>query len=144
MTENDNTNMAQRFAEAVSAPGYFTKDSEIGDSITGTILGAAFRDRRDSKGKIQNWDDDTPQENLVITIETALSQFEGDDGKRSVYVKWWGDQRRDIAKAVSAAGATTPTAGDSLTVTYVGNGAQPKEKALSPEKLYEYEYTRNS
>ena len=144
MAESDINNMAQRFAEAVSAPGYFTKESEVGDSITGTIVAANFRDRRDAKGKVQRWDDDTPQENLVITMETTLSQFDGDDGKRSIYVKWWGEQRRDIAKAVNAAGATVPTAGDTLTVTYVGDGPQPKDKALSPEKLYEYEYVRNS
>lgn len=138
MTEYNSVEEA--FAGANIAPAYFDKNSGVGENISGIITATVIRDKRE-KGKISLWEDGTPQQNLIITIQTDLSQHEGDDGLRSIWIKWWGDQRKSIAKAVTAAKRSAPQLGDTLSVTYVGEGSQPKDKTLSPDKLWEYEYT---
>lgn len=139
----DTQAVEEAFAGAMVAPAYFDKDSVVGDVISGPITAVTIRPKRE-KGKLVLWEDGSPQENLIVTIQTDLIQDEKDDGLRSIYIKWWGAQRKSIAKAVSAAKRAAPQVGDTLSVTYVGEGPQPADKKESPEKLWEYEYTASA
>lgn len=137
---DETPSVEEAFAAAMVAPGYFDKESPIGDSISGPITAIAFRPKRE-KGAIVRWQDGSPQLNLILTIQTELHQDEADDGQRSIYVKWWGEQKKGIAKAVNSAKLAAPKVGDTLSVTYASDGPQPTDKQLSPEKFFEYSYT---
>lgn len=133
--------IAQLIAEAQDAPAFFTKDSKIGDSISGTISAISLRQTRDFRtNKPEAWEDGSPKQQLVIVVDsTELESDKGDDGKRSLYVKWWGVQRKAFAKAITADGAEQPVIGGELTATFVGEEPS-KEKGFDPTKLYEYSY----
>lgn len=133
-------------AEASDAPAYFDADSAIGDTITGRITAISLRQTRDFKTKKpETWEDGAPREQFILVLNSDLHQHETDDGKRSVYVKWWGKWRKSFAKAFLDAAAlhgseAEPEIGGTLTVTYVGEGEAPSA-GMSPAKLFEYSYT---
>lgn len=131
------SSISNMIASAVDAPAFFNKDSKVGATVTITVTATDVRQTRDPKDNSpQFWDDNTPMQQLVIIGNNAA------DGKPvSIYIKWWGEQRKRFAKAIQDAGVAEPEAGDTLKVTYVGEGEQPKNKALSKPKLYDYVYT---
>lgn len=130
---------ASIIAEASDAPAYFDKDSQIGDQVTGKITAISLRQTRNYKTKEPEfWKDGEPREQFVVVVQTDLAQFDGDDGKRSLYVKWWSHWRKAFAKAVLANGAEEPEVGGTLSVKFVGLGERDDD--LSPAKLFEYQY----
>lgn len=132
---------AERIAEASDAPAYFDKDSKPGDTVTGRITAISLRQTRDFKTKKpETWDDGSPREQFVLVLDTGANQFEGDDGKRSVYVKWWGRWRKAFAKAVLSTEAEEPELGGSLTATFVGLDDSAVDDGMSAAKVYEYIY----
>ncbi|QFP94851.1 hypothetical protein SEA_MARSHAWN_65 [Mycobacterium phage Marshawn] len=86
------------------------------------------------------WKDGSPRKQLVVTVQTDLSDpdVEDDDGLRRLFVK--GEMRKAVQKAVIAAGAKGLDVGGELYVTYVGDGE--KKGHLTPPKLYRAEYRK--
>lgn len=133
------SSFGELFAEASDAPAYFDKDTTIGEVLEGEITALSLRQTRDHKTKKPEfWDDGTPRQQFVLVVNTGMIQFDGDDGKRSVYIKWWGAWRKAFAKAVLAT-AAEPEIGGMLRAVYVGLG-EPSAAGMSPAKLYDYEY----
>ncbi|QAY02799.1 hypothetical protein SEA_NIKLAS_68 [Mycobacterium Phage Niklas] len=86
------------------------------------------------------WKDGSPRMQLVVTVQTDLSdpEIEDDDGLRRLFVK--GEMRKAVQKAVIAAGAKGLDVGGELHVTYVGDGE--KKGKLTPPKLYSAVYKK--
>lgn len=117
--------------------------SEIGASVTGTVMAADVVQKRNfDSGELEFWDDGKPIEQVRITLETNLRDASDpdDDGARSVYVKGWGDQLRELRRAVKASGGEDIEAGGTFTATYVRDGEIAKGKRGFPPKVYAYEY----
>lgn len=112
----------------------------IGTVVQGVIVAEpVVRQAREfGTGKPQTWDDGRPQENVVITLQTDQREGPNDDGRRSVYVKAWGDQIAGLRAAVQASGGKLAQGG-TLAVRYAGDGERPAS-GFAP-KLYEYRYT---
>lgn len=121
-----------------SAPAFFTKDSEPGDSVAGTILKTELRQVFDfNTRKPVHWASGRPQMQLVVTLVT-------EDGEEySVYLKSWGVQRKALLEAAakhgtSVADATKP--GCNFRATFTGEEESAK-RGQDPTKLYEYDFS---
>lgn len=136
-------NVTDLLSESLSNRAFFNKNSQIGDTVTGEILDSEVRQSRNfDDNKLEFWDDGSPQLQLVINIQTDLDEGiddEGqeDDGIRSVYIKWWGAQRKALLTAVKASGLSDLIPGSQFTASYTGDGEQ-KDKKKSAPKIYAY------
>lgn len=115
------------------------KLSEIGDILRGKIIKAELRQAKDDDGKPDTWDDGNPKQQIVVIIQTDLDEGpddEGreDDGKRAVYVKWWGDQRKALLAAIRKAEVDDLYPGADFAVKLVDFGEKVK-KTWSPPKI---------
>ena len=77
----------------------------------------------------------------MVTIDTGIidPNVEDDDGRRTVYIKGWGVQRRAWLQALRNAGlkkADEVKPGDRFTATFTGYG--PQDNLPQPPKLFEY------
>ncbi|QJD50470.1 hypothetical protein SEA_CHRIS_68 [Mycobacterium phage Chris] len=86
------------------------------------------------------WKDGSPRMQLVVTLQTDLTDpdVEDDDGMRRLFVK--GEMRKAVQKAVIAAGAKGLDVGGELALTYIGDGE--KKGHLTPPKLYRATYKK--
>ena len=115
---------------------FFGKGDQPGKSVTGTVTAVSVRQTISlDTGKPEFWDDDgqQPKRQAVITLATAERDPADpeDDGRRNVYDKMWGDQRRALAKA------GTPAVGDTLTATFTGE-TPSTVMGMSPAKNYAF------
>ena len=135
------TKVSDLLSESLSNKAFFNKDSKVGDTVTGTILDSEVRQSRDfDDNKLEFWDDNSPRLQMVINLQTDI--LDGgpdgeDDGVRSVYVKWWGAQRKALLTAAKDAGVNDLAPGDKFVASYIGDGEQTDRKK-SPPKLYAY------
>lgn len=137
-------NVSDLLSESLSNKAFFNKDSQIGETVTGTVIDAEVRQSRDfDDNKLEFWDDNSPRLQLVVNIQTELRDAPGEDGEedtgvRSIYIKWWGVQRRALLTAIKKAGINDLTEGDTFTASFVGE--EPgQDRKKSPTKLYEFE-----
>lgn len=124
------------------APLYFNKNSPVGATISGTVVESSPVQARDYEdNSLKFWDDGSPQMQLVITLQTTMRDrsIEDDDGKRRVYVKWWGSEKQNLVTAIQRTGDKFLRDGATLTVTFSGLGEQ-KDRKLNPPKLYDFNY----
>ncbi|WP_425837024.1 hypothetical protein [Microbacterium sp. PA5] len=118
------------------------KFATIGDSVTGKITSIDIRQRTDPKdGSLQTWDDGSPQEQILISVQTGQREDAEDDGVRTIYIKSWGQHIQAFRTAVRDGGK--PAVGDTFTATYTGDGEQ-KNKAFSPPKEFQYTVAKAS
>lgn len=118
----------------------------IGTSHGGTVLSAESRQATDIKtGELKTWDDGKPIMQIVITVQTNERdpELEADDGKRGIYIKAYGDQLRELKRAVREAGDDDVREGGTFTATYVGDG-EKTNKAFDAPKLFSYSYQKPS
>lgn len=134
------TDFSGLIASAQDAPAFFDKDSKKGAKIAGFIQAIELRQTRDIKTKRPEvWEDNSPKQQFVIVVAPT----DGTEA-RTIYVKWWGEQRKAFAGAILASGSDQPKVGGLLSVEYIGEGDQPTDKALSPTKLYKYAYNEEN
>jgi hypothetical protein len=127
-------------AEAQDAPAFFSKTSNPGDTLTGVISSVSVRQTRHYKtNKPETWDDNSPKQQIVVIVDST-DRKTGETESKSIYVKWWGDNRKKFAAAIAAGGGAEPAIGGTFTVKYEGEGEQP-DKDMDPPKIYEYAYT---
>ena len=117
----------------------------IGDRITGTIISAEVKDQTDiGTGKPLTWDNGEVKKQLVVKLQTSLTDDGDDDGVRAIYVK--GSKKAGsrslhdaVASAVRQAGAKSLEVGGTLTVTH--DGTEPSAtRGFSDRKLYSATY----
>lgn len=131
--------------DLLAGGGKSAKFENPGDSITGKVIAVETRQVTDiNTNEPKTWDDGSPQLQAVITLETALRdpEIEGDDGKRNVYIKMWGDQRKALQQAAREAGAS-PAVGDTFSATFTAHGPV-KKKGFSAPKLFVYKIVKGS
>lgn len=123
------------------APLYFNKHSQIGDSVEGTVVESAPTQARDFETNAPKfWDDGSPMMQLVVTLKTSLrdATVEDDDGRRRVFLRWWGTDRANVIDATQRAGDQYVRDGAWMRVTYTGLG-EAKGKLNAP-RIYGIEY----
>lgn len=134
--------LSDRIAAKQTAPAYFNKDSAPGDTIVGTVRAASFRQSRDfDTNALEFWEDGSEKEQLAILVNDPALVDGKDNGDRMVYVKWWGAQSKDFARAILEAGVKDLEEGGTLTVTFTGLG-EPGKKGGNAPKLYTFEYSK--
>lgn len=130
-----------------SSTGKSAKFPTVGATITGTVISAdVVQARNFDTGDPEFWADGSPKQQFRITLTTDLRDPSdgGDDGTRSVYVKAWGDGKKELQRAVKASGAADILTGGTFTATYTGDGELPAGKRGFPPKVYRYEYVAPS
>lgn len=116
---------------------------EIGDSIKGTVISAEAAQQTDMDGTPKSWDDGNPMMQVIVTLQTDLSEDDDDDGKRKLYVK--GSKKPESQSlAAAVAGALTKVkakleVGGTLAVKYIGDGVA-KTRGFNAPKLYTAAY----
>lgn len=120
-----------------------------GDSVSGVIESVTARQMHvyDSLNQRPTnqpdfFQDGSPKLQVIVTIDTGLTDpsVEDDDGRRSVYIKGYGIQRRAWLQAIRNAGlrkASEIKPGDRFTAKFVGYDPQSKNPN-NPAKMYEY------
>lgn len=137
------TNVLPSLADLVAvsgaaAPSYFNKDSKVGDSITGFVTDVQTRQARDPQtNKVRFWENGDPVIQVIVSLQTDAKTDENDDGVRSVFIKFWGVQRKALLEALKAAGQSDIIAGQKFTATFVGT-EKATSKAMSDTKIFEY------
>lgn len=124
----------------------------IGDIVRGTIISCEIRQQTSLEDNTPLfWNDGTPRKQLVITLQTTLTDSEDDDGQRTIYAKGGrfeiakgeGTSMRDaIADAVKAAGAKSIDPGDELAVGFTGEGKG--KRGFNAPKLYAASFKKAS
>ena len=125
--------------------GAFNKYSPVGTTVQGQITSADVQQVHDfDSGKPLVWDDGSPQQQLRVVVQTGQidPSIEGDDGRRAIYVKWWGDQRKALLDAVKAAGDNDVREGGMFRATFTGTKPNEKNPRLNDIKLYSYAYQK--
>jgi len=140
---NMDNSLASMIEEAQGAPSFFGKDSKKGDSITGRIISWSIRQTRDFRtNKPETWEDGSPKQQVVIIVQSEKLAVGDDDGKRSLYVKWWGKMRKDFAAAVTMGGYGDIAKDGVLTMAYSGDQpASEVVKGFDAEKYFSFVYT---
>lgn len=136
------TSIADLLANAGGTPSAFTKDSPIGTTVQGQIVDAQVRQTRNYEtGDPEYWSDGNPKVQVAIILQTNLRDpmTPDDDGRRGVYVKWWGDSRTALAAAIKAAGDTDIRVGGLFMAKYVGEKPNDNPR-LNATKIYQYAY----
>lgn len=125
------------------APSFFTKDTPVGASVTGTIVAAELRQVTDyTTQKPKTWDDGRPQMQVVVTLDTTERDPANpdDNGQRRVFIKTWGVWRDALNAAIKTAGGSKAsdvlTPGARFTATFTET--RPSSKG-SPMKVYAYQ-----
>lgn len=89
-----------------------TGETPNGEEVGGTILSAEVQQVRDfDTQEPQFWQDGNPMNEVVIEVQTDLRDGENDRGIRAHHVKTWGDQAKELKRALREAGATSPADG---------------------------------
>jgi len=124
-----------------SAPSFFNKNSKVGDSVTGSILNVDTRQARDFKTKKPRvWENGDPVIQVIVTIQTeGLPAIdESDDGSRSIFIKFWGVQRKALLEALKKAGQDDLSIGQTFTTTFTGT-EKAANKGEDDTKIFTYE-----
>ena len=149
----NNQQQPQQQAQAASVPSFddifnstggtrsaFNKDSQPGATVTGTLASDPdVRQATDFQTKQPAYflKSGKPKYEVVFDLQTDLREDPDDDGRRSVWVHWWGVQRDALTEAFKQFGRK-PHKGDSMTVTF--DGFVQLENAPQPAKHYTFKF----
>jgi hypothetical protein len=117
---------------------------KIGTIIGGKVVSAEVVQSRDEDGELESWDDGKPKQKVRIIVQTELDegpddQGREDDGKRAIYIKWWGAQRKAFIEALTKVDAEDVEPGGDFFAKYAADGEKVK-KAWSATKEMKYKY----
>lgn len=150
---SNNQQPQQQPAQAASVPSFddifnstggtrsaFNKDSQPGATVTGTLASDPdVRQATDFQTKQPAFflKSGKPKFEVVFDLQTDLREDPDDDGRRSVWVHWWGVQRDALTEAFKQFGRK-PHKGDTMTVTF--DGFVQLENAPQPAKHYTFKF----
>lgn len=150
---SNNQQPQQQPAQAASVPSFddifnstggtrsaFNKDSQPGATVTGTLASDPdVRQATDFQTKQPAYflKSGKPKFEVVFDLQTDLREDPDDDGRRSVWVHWWGVQRDALTEAFKQFGRK-PHKGDTMTVTF--DGFVQLENAPQPAKHYTFKF----
>lgn len=122
------------FAVSASAPSISFDQRPIGTSYTGTILElpSLVQARDYDTGDLASWPDGNPK----MTVVTKLSV-------NGVEMSWWAPKPSSMFAAVAEAQKVAGSAlaiGGTVTITYIGDKANPAKPKLNPAKQYHVVY----
>jgi len=113
------------------------KFANIGDTIKGQICGYSTRQETAyGSGELLTFPDGQPRMQIVIELDTDLSDGPDDDGRRTVYCKR--RMAKAIGEALRKAGGSELQEGATLTIKYVGDATA--EGTFAPAKLFKAKY----
>ena len=118
----------------------FNKNSQPGATVTGTLAGEPdVRQATDFQTKQPAYfmKSGKPKFEVVFDLQTDLRDDQDDDGRRSIWVHWWGVQRDALTDAFKQFGRQ-PHKGDRMTVTF--DGFVNLENAPQPAKHYTFHF----
>lgn len=118
----------------------FNKDSQPGATVTGTLASDPdVRQATDFQTKQPAYflKSGKPKFEVVFDLQTSQRDDQDDDGRRSVWVHWWGVQRDALTEAFKQFGRK-PHKGDTMTVTF--DGFVQLENAPQPAKHYTFKF----
>lgn len=149
----NNQQQPQQQAQAASVPSFddifnstggtrsaFNKDSQPGTTVTGTLASDPdVRQATDFQTQQPAYflKSGKPKFEVVFDLQTDLRDDQDDDGRRSVWVHWWGVQRDALTEAFKQFGRK-PHKGDTMTVTF--DGFVQLENAPQPAKHYTFKF----
>lgn len=110
------------------------KFESIGAKVSGVITDEPTISQQTDfdSGELLFWNDGSPRNQMVVTLDTDERKDADDDGSRRLYVK--SNLQKAVTSAVKAVGAPGLRVGGHLTVTYTSNGQ--KVGRGQPPKLY--------
>jgi hypothetical protein len=103
----------------------------------GQIVAKRMGVQRDMDGKQKNWDDGTPRQQVIVTLQTNERTSADDDGKRDLYIK--SGLVAAVREAIRDAGVGDLEIGGWLYVAWTAD--KPTTKG-NPQKLFKAQYTR--
>lgn len=129
--------------------GKAAKFEAVGDAVEGTITDVRLTQQTSMEDNSPlTWADGSPRMQLVVTLQTELSEGENDDGVRKVFAKGGnyevasgvGKSLKDaIADAMKKAEVKEIKEGGTLKVAYTGEGKKTN-RGYSAPKLYRASY----
>lgn len=126
-----------------SGAGKTAKFEQIGDSVEGTVVSAELKPSTEPGGKPRLFPDGNPQFDFVFMIQTDQRDpdIQNDDGIRSVWMRSFGDDKKAILDAVTAAGDDDVNQGGWLKITLTGT-VPAKTPGYAPRKIRSAEYRK--
>lgn len=123
--------------------GRSAKFENPGDIVAGEVTALRTTQQTDIDGTPKFWDNGDPRWQVVVSLQTGLTEDADDDGIRNLYVKG-GMKTPTMQKAVSdalrGAGVKILEEGGRLEVAFIGLGT-PSKPGLSAPKQYAARYT---
>lgn len=136
------TSFADLLASSGKVTGAFSKESPVGTTVQGVIDDAAVRQvNHYETGEPEFWSDGNPKLQVAVILQTDLRDPMNpeDDGRRGVYIKWWGDSRKELERAIKAAGDTDLRKGGLFMARFTGEKPNDNPR-LNATKLFSYAY----
>lgn len=143
----------QQQAQAASVPSFddifnstsgsrsaFNKDSQPGTTVTGKLSSDPdVRQATDFQTKQPAYflKSGKPKFEVIFDLQTNQRDDQDDDGRRTMWVHWWGVQRDALTEAFKQFGRK-PHKGDTMTVTF--DGCVNVENAPQPAKHYTFRF----
>lgn len=120
------------------------KFPNVGDIVGGTVISADVIQSRDEDNELEFWEDGNQKQKVRIIVQTDLNegvddQGREDDGKRAIYIKWWGAQKKAFIEALVKAEAEDVETGGEFWAKFKSEGERIK-RAWSPTKEMVYRY----
>lgn len=119
----------------------FTKHSPVGTVVKGIVLDADVMQCRNFETNEPEWWDEArtqPKQQLVVTLQTELSDSDDDDGRRKLYAKKPGEMLTAIHSVSLGAGKPLRPGGE-LAVQFTGTRPHDNPR-LNDIKLYRAQY----